>query len=267
MQAISLMYHDIVEPHEHERSGFAGADAALYKLSPSQFAQHLRALAEVVQAHPDATPRTVFQPVNHRALFLTFDDGGVSAITQIADALEAHGWRGHFFVTAGWIGKAGFLNQEQIQSLHQRGHIIGSHSYSHPLRMATLSVDELQLEWRTSVARLSEIIGAQINVASIPGGQYARKIAIAAATTGITTLFTSEPVTSCHEVEGCRVYGRFTIRRTTTASVAAALASGKIVPRFQQWIGWNVRKAAKTLGGAQYLKIRQRLLSQSEGSR
>ena len=53
-----------------------------------------------------------------------------------ADALERRGLSGHFFVTVNYIGTPGFVTKTRCWSNSaRRGHRIGSHSCSHPLRM------------------------------------------------------------------------------------------------------------------------------------
>jgi hypothetical protein len=47
-------------------------------------------------------------------VFLTFDDGGASALHPTADLLERRGWSGHFFVTTRRIGTPGFLDFWQL---------------------------------------------------------------------------------------------------------------------------------------------------------
>lgn len=263
MQAISLMYHDVIESRTHAASGFPWPDAALYKLEPEQFDRHLWAIAQTAPAKPVTVEQI---PVNQesgdeqRPLMITFDDGGLSAYTYIADRLEGLGWRGHFFITAGQIGNRAFVTPAQIRELRQRGHVIGSHSHSHPLRMAQCSWDELLWEWQSSVDRLSEILGERVSVASIPGGQYARKIAQAASEAGIDQLFTSEPTARSRVVDRCRVYGRYTIQRWMPPQVAAAMAAGKLAPRLRQFVLWNAKKATKAVGGEYYLKLRRALI-------
>jgi len=77
------------------------------------------------------------------------------------------------------------LPAEQIRDLHQRGHIIGSHSCSHPKRMSFCSRAELLQEWGRSCEILAGILGAPVTVASVPGGFYSRAVAEAAAEAGI----------------------------------------------------------------------------------
>ena len=92
-------------------------------------------------------------------VFLTFDDGGVSCHAPIGGMLEQFGWRGHFFITTSRIGTPGFLSEAQVRDLHRRGHVIGSHSHTHPTRMAALAPDRMESEWRQSLAHLAEILG------------------------------------------------------------------------------------------------------------
>jgi hypothetical protein len=262
MRAISIMYHDVVERGEYEASGFPGADAALYKLEREHFEHHLEAIAEAV---PDGVA-TVFDLLGgaqtRTPLLITFDDGGRSAATSIAGMLEARGWRGHFFITADYINAPTFVTREQILDLHRRGHVIGTHSCSHPTRMSHCSPAEMLREWSRSVEILSEILGEKVKVASVPGGHYSRRVAETAAAAGIAALFTSEPVTKIRHVDGCMLLGRFTIQRWMSAETAAALASGQLTPRLRQAALWNTKKMVKTIGGAYYLKVRKSLLGE-----
>jgi peptidoglycan/xylan/chitin deacetylase (PgdA/CDA1 family) len=258
MRAISLLYHDVVPDGRFDTSGFLGGDADIYKLHIEEFQQHLIAIRSSTQQQP--TTAAQIAETRSMPLMLTFDDGGSSAHDCIADLLEAQGWRGHFFVTTDWIGRKGFLNQAQIRDLSSRGHLIGSHSCSHPQRMSHCSVRALQQEWNRSVAVLSDILGARVTLASVPGGFYARNVAETAAAAGLTTLFTSEPRTRREVVNGCTVWGRYTIQQGVKPATAAAIANGAILPRFQQTAYWNAKKLAKTAGGTSWLRMRKWLL-------
>jgi peptidoglycan/xylan/chitin deacetylase (PgdA/CDA1 family) len=201
---------------------------------------------------------------NGRApLLLTFDDGGESASTLIAGALERHGWRGHFFVTTDYIGKPGFLSEEQIKDLHARGHVIGSHSCSHPPRMSHCGWDRLMREWSESVWVLSEILEGPVKTASVPGGYYSREVAEAAGQAGIRFLFTSEPTVRPHRVGECLVLGRYFVQRGMPPSVAAGFAAARAGVRWKQALLWNVKKAAKAAGGEFYLRARSVLLARN----
>jgi peptidoglycan/xylan/chitin deacetylase (PgdA/CDA1 family) len=166
--------------------------------------------------------------------------------------LECHGWRGSFFITTDRIDTSAFVTRDQIKELHLRGHVIGTHSCSHPRKISECSKEELLDEWQRSLAVLAEIIGESVTVVSVPGGFYSRQIAEAAAESGVKILFTSEPVQRIVFVDGCAVVGRFSVKRGMGPAVPAEFVRGKWLRRFRQYAYWNVKKAAKAVGGPIY---------------
>jgi peptidoglycan/xylan/chitin deacetylase (PgdA/CDA1 family) len=251
------MYHDIVGDLP-DASGFPGPAAASYKLPVERFDEHLRALAATRRPHAQSAMRLAHQAANELPFLLTFDDGGRSAYTHAAERLERYGWRGHFFVTTDHIGKPAFLSCDEIKDLARRGHLIGSHSTSHPTRMSSCSREELLREWRESTIALAQLIGGPVRVASVPGGYFSRLVAETAAEAGIQALFTSEPTTRVRAIDGCSVIGRFTMHRATSPATAAALVNGRLAPRVRQAMLWNAKKAGKAVGGRLYLALRAR---------
>jgi peptidoglycan/xylan/chitin deacetylase (PgdA/CDA1 family) len=261
VKAIALMYHDVTPVGREDASGFPGGDAARYKLTPAQFDDHLAAI-RVRADRPVGVIGHLDVERIAAPLLLTFDDGGASA-AAIADRLEHVGWRGHFFMTAGYVDRPGFLTARDLRDLHRRGHVIGSHSYSHPLRMARLPIGRLRDEWHKSVAVLADMLGEPIRTASVPGGHSSRAVAREAARAGIRFLFTSEPIVRVRRVGDMMVIGRYVVQRSTPPEVAAAVAAGSPAPRFRQLALWATKRVAKTIGGATYLAARDRLLGRS----
>ncbi len=259
MRLIALEYHDVVALDAWDSSGFPGVAARPYKIAAADFEQHLSAIDERVSAAGERIFDLVASSPGRHVLF-TFDDGGSTALTEIAPRLEKHGWAGHFFIPTNFIGARGFLNGPQLCELQDRGHVIGTHSCSHPLRMSQISEEALVREWTESVAELSAILGKSVRVGSVPGGAMSRAVAIAAAGAGISALFTSEPVVRTWKVDGCTVLGRFTVRNSTPADVVAKAVSGHAMPWLRQWTRWNALKVAKRLGGPAYLLARKWLL-------
>lgn len=261
MEAITLLFHDVVPADNWAMSGFQGAGADVYKLECGEFARHLAAIKEKLRGLPAigfellAGSERPDPPV-----LLTFDDGGVSAIRYVADLLDAYGWKAHFFVTAGRIGTPGFLDRFQIKELHRRGHVIGSHSYTHPTRMARCSPKQLDEEWQRSVSSLVEIVGAPVQVASVPGGYYSRKVAVSASKAGIKVLFNSEPVRRVQMVDGCLVVGRFTAKRGYEPRWSAAIVAGERGLLTREFLFWNAKKIAKRILGEAWLRARVILL-------
>jgi peptidoglycan/xylan/chitin deacetylase (PgdA/CDA1 family) len=258
--AITLMYHDVVPPGDDDASGFPCAGSAHYKLTTMDFAAHVEAIARAQRGRSLVAADLLRQKPALADLLLTFDDGGVSAATVAADLVEKHGWRGHFFISTDYLNSPTFLSSAQVRELHRRGHVIGSHSCSHPERISSCSPDELRREWRQSCNVLANVIGEPVTTASVPGGFYSRAVAEAAAQAGIRVLFNSEPTTRTFTVDGCLIVGRFTVYRGMSASSTAALVSGRVWPRLRQALSWNAKKVAKAIGGRPYLWLRELLL-------
>ena len=248
MMSLSLLYHDVVPARMFGSSGFSSPEADIYKLDEVEFRRHLEAIhRRGVRA-------------SHR--LFTFDDGGRSALEPTTTLLEEFGWTGYFFITTDFIGTPGFLTPEEIRTLRYRGHVIGSHSCSHPARMAHCSREQLLHEWDDSRKLLSKILGEAVDSGSVPGGYYARPVAEAAAECGIRLLFTSEPTTRVRIVNGTEVVGRYSIQQGVAAETAASIACGDVVPRLKQAAYWNAKKAAKMIGGRHWLRLRKYVIAQ-----
>ena len=169
-----------------------------------------------------------------------------------------------FFITTDWVGTPTFLSADRVRQLHRRGHVIGSHSRSHPTRMAALSRAELDGEWSESIARLSDLMGEPVKTASVPGGYYSRQVAEAAAGAGIGVLFTSEPTSRSAVVDGCVVLGRYVVQRGMEPGWSGGFAAGSPAQCWRQGALWKAKRVAKTLGGSGYLKLRQAILERKQ---
>ena len=258
MKVRTILYHDVVDG-DPGSSGFPGAAAARYKLTRAAFSRQLALMGERLTLLP-ATFASLAHPAssaNGTAFLITFDDGGASSM-HIADALEGHGWRGNFFITTDRIGTAGFVTKGDIAELARRGHGIGSHSASHPYRISELPDAALAAEWQRSVARLSDILGGPVESASVPGGFYAPRCAVAAAAVGVRWLYTSEPTIEVGTVGDCSILGRYCVYRGMSDRHAAALAAGGMWPVAQQKAMWAAKGLVKSLAAPVWEKARAR---------
>jgi hypothetical protein len=258
MKAIGLGYHDIVD--QAAQSGRSRQDL-LYKLDREDFRDH-------VQCIQDQNPAVAVQKIDRKRqwshvlpVFITFDDGALSSYTVVAEELERFGWRGHFFITTDWIGRKGFLDPALIRELHSRGHVIGSHTCSHPSRMSSLKWDQLLREWGVSCQILGDIIGQEVKVASVADGFYSKTVGKAASASGIEVLFTSEATSSVNLVDSCMILGRYMIQRQMAPITSGAIAANHKWPRWQQTVAWQAKKPLKALTGEFYFSIRRALLS------
>jgi peptidoglycan/xylan/chitin deacetylase (PgdA/CDA1 family) len=262
MKAVTLMFHDAVTDGEYDESGFSGAGADLYKLGVTDMDGHFGAVSGSGTRRPGSVLDFPGQETSAGIpLYLTFDDGGVGAALHTAGLLEKYGWTGHFFITTDRIGERRFLDRTQIRGLRGAGHVIGSHSASHPKRISSLGPGRLDEEWGRSLEALSDILGEAVTAASVPGGYYSRSVAESAAAAGIRALFTSEPVMRCWKVDGCLVLGRYTVNRNMKPADSADLCRPRMTRRkLRQYWSWNIRKAAKCLGGGLYDSAREGML-------
>jgi peptidoglycan/xylan/chitin deacetylase (PgdA/CDA1 family) len=269
-------------------SGFASPAADRYKLSLAQFDEQLAGLARV---RPDV-PRLITSMTGGPKVaggltggltgglkasgyrngkrsgvphLITVDDGGVSYYTLVADRLEARGWRGHCFVSTDAIGTRGFLSAAQIRELDERGHVIGSHSASHPTRFSACEPARMREEWARSRMVLEDLLGHKVEIASVPGGYYSRRVAQSARDAGLRVLFTSEPITTSHDEDGTLVIGRFTLRRGHPADRAGRLARREQWTRYQEWASWRAKGLVKPLLGPLYSPAADWVLSKVAG--
>jgi peptidoglycan/xylan/chitin deacetylase (PgdA/CDA1 family) len=264
MPIASLLFHDVYVGAPAE-SGFDSAAADRYKLSLAEFETQLSGLARV---RSDAPLLATDLPVSDTSdtsdtfpFLLTVDDGGVSYYTVVADRLERLGWRGHCFVTTDMIGQRGFLTRCQIRELDSRGHIIGSHSASHPTRFSACSIPQMRREWTRSREALQDLLGHPINVASVPGGYFSAVVARMAGDAGLTLLFTSEPTTRTRTHHGCTVAGRYTVRPRCRDDFSSRIVLPPAHTRAAAWAGWNAKKVVKPLFGSTYSRVADWLLA------
>jgi peptidoglycan/xylan/chitin deacetylase (PgdA/CDA1 family) len=257
MRLVSLLFHDVFAGDPHE-SGFVSPGANRYKLSMPEFDAQLEALSLSRRSSTESSGAKA------EAVRLTFDDGGISYYTIVADRLEALGVRAYCFISTDFIGQPRFLNVFQIRDLDSRGHLIGTHSASHPARFSALESDAMRQEWSTSRRILEDIVGHTVAVGSVPGGYFSNDVARAAAEAGLQLLFNSEPVISTHEVGECTVAGRFTIRRGAPSNRSGKLTHASPWTRSREWAAWNAKGLIKPLLGTSYPRVADWALSVRE---
>jgi len=259
---ITLLFHDVYV-HCPSESGFSGAGADRYKMQLGAFKAQISAICNARADQPvlvtDAKLHSVASTPDLQHFAFSVDDGGLSYHSVLAPLMAGIGWRGHCMITTSQIGRAGFLHPHHVRELHAAGHLIGSHSVTHPARFDTCGWDQLVAEWSESKAVLEDIIGAPVTVGSVPGGYYSRRVALAAQTAGLQVLFTSEPKAEPFDVDGCRVFGRFTLRRDSPPGLAALLVGTRQSARVRQWLAWNSKKVLKKSLGSGYATISGKL--------
>jgi peptidoglycan/xylan/chitin deacetylase (PgdA/CDA1 family) len=160
-------------------------------------------------------------------------------------------------VTTGRLATPGFLRPDAVRELVARGHIVGSHSVTHPTYIGRLPWDEIHREWRESRDDLAELLGEPPRTASVPGGFLTRAVVESAASAGYDVLMTSEPSSTPDRHDGMLVLGRYTIWATTPPARAAAYARGSRVAHGRLWLEWKAKQRAKRLSPRAFEAVRR----------
>lgn len=226
----------------YPRSGFQRVGAIQYTLTAEQFEAHVR---ENCQETGHGLP-----------LVFTFDDGGSSFYTLIADILERYGQRGMFFISTDYLGQENFLTAEQVRELDRRGHIIGSHSHTHPRNIALLSQSECLREWTESRRILETIVAHPVTAASVPGGATSGMVIRCMAEAGYKEIYTSEPTVVAKSQGTVTLYGRYGVTQGMTAASISELATSP-ARRKQLHRKYQLLRLAKCVMGKQYNKVKQ----------
>jgi peptidoglycan/xylan/chitin deacetylase (PgdA/CDA1 family) len=233
------MYHDIVTK-EDKSSGFQNESAFQYKVEESTFEEQVKAL-------------------QGKDVVFTFDDGGVSFLTKAAPILEKYGFKGVFFISTEYIGTPGFLTAEQVKALEERGHVVGSHSHSHPEIFTKLSKEEVREEWLKSYEILQSILGKKDLPMSIPNGYASKIIMQEAIDCGFTDIYTSQPTTKIGSFQKHNVIGRYVVHDNMTTGDVLRIVNSKGY-RLKMAAKWHVLNIVKGLLGSSYDTLKAKVL-------
>ncbi len=242
MKQIPLMYHDVYFKSTNE----SGLASDLYKLSVDVFEKQV------------AIIKTLEKSISGTVL-LTFDDGGSSFYFPISQILDKYDLKGYFFVATKYINKNGFLTEEQIKDIESRGHVIGSHSHTHPDNISTLSQIEIVNEWCESVQILTRILGHPVVMASIPNGYSSNTVLDAAQKAGIRQLYTSKPSCKIQKYKDMQLIGRYVILKGMTEDDVVQLIVSRR-KRIFLWLKWAALSVPKFILGKQYEVVKQKIL-------
>lgn len=233
------MYHDIVTPSD-KGSGFQNESAFQYKVDENRFEEQVKSL-------------------KGKNIVFTFDDGGVSFYTKAAPVLEKYGFRGVFFISTSYIGTSGFLTEVQIKELSNRGHIIGSHTHTHPDDISKLSREEVRREWKQSYDTLVGILGECVSIASIPNGNTTSMVLEEAVNSGFTEIYTSQPTTKVTSYRNHRLIGRYVIHNNMTTQDVVSIATCRGT-QFKMSVKWHILSIIKKILGSSYKSIKSKVI-------
>jgi peptidoglycan/xylan/chitin deacetylase (PgdA/CDA1 family) len=111
---------------------------------------------------------------NRKVVYLTFDDGPSEKTTpKILDILKEYDVKATFFV----VGNLAEKNPDMVKRIHEEGHVIGNHSYTHNYKHIYSSTTNFLNEMSTTEKVLKDILGDgyETKVIRFPGGSFGNK--------------------------------------------------------------------------------------------
>jgi peptidoglycan/xylan/chitin deacetylase (PgdA/CDA1 family) len=192
---------------------------------------------------------------------ITFDDGSETDLITAAPLLKERGFNATFYVTAGFLGKRGYLSPTQLRELSSMEFEIGCHSMTHAY-LDDLEQSGLQLEIADAGKRLEDLIGKRVEHFSCPGGRYSAKALALAKEAGYRSLATSHAHANSPSTDPFEL-GRVAVMRDCTVGPFQQVCSGDALWKMR--LKESTRGAAKKLlGNERYDRLRARWLG--EGS-
>jgi len=129
------------------------------------------AIASSPVASIDPAPSDL-TPADMKRAALTFDDGPHPVYTeQLLDGLKERGVTATFFVT----GEHAELHPDIIKRMHDEGHLIGNHTYSH-IQLTSSNRNKFKNELIQTNKILSDITGDEIQYVRPPYGSWDKKL-------------------------------------------------------------------------------------------
>ena len=106
-----------------------------------------------------------------KPVMLTFDDSHEGHYSIVRPILDKYGFKGVFFITTAYIDKKNYLTTAQIKELSDKGHVIGAHTYDHPI-ITKLKGKQWDKQIDMPKKKLEKITGQKIEYFAYPYGVW-----------------------------------------------------------------------------------------------
>ena len=261
---VFLMFHELVLPGRplcHAEPGYNR-----YAVSASDFRNQMETLAHagwkgksVSQAMHSFAERSL----GEKSVCITFDDGCETDLIAAAPILKNFGFGATFYITAGFVGKPGYLSEERVRSLRSEGFEIGCHSLSHPY-LTDIDGDRLHDEVAGAKERVQRMAEASVEHFSCPGGRWNESVASAVKSAGYQTMATSRIGVNFSHTDRFAL-ARVAVLKGTRAEKLLRTCSGQGLLRKQ--LQEKASEVAKTvLGNSLYDSLRGLVLGREPDS-
>jgi len=185
-EIVFLMYHELELPGRPRIQSDPGY--VRYVLSASSFRAQMLTLKR--QAWRGMSVTEALASPRLPGVAITFDDGCETDLLVAAPILHDNSFGATFYVTAGFLGRPGYMSNSQVRELATLGFEIGCHSMTHAY-LSDLDAAGLQREVVEAKACLEQILGRPVEHFSCPGGRYDARTAELARAVGYRTVATS----------------------------------------------------------------------------
>lgn len=249
-----LMYHELELPGRELCQSEPGYTR--YIVSASAFENQMRRLKELGYQGVSVSESLALS--GGKKVVITFDDGCATDLEAAAPVLRELNFSATFYVTAGFLGRRGFMTAAQLRELCGQGFEVGCHSMTHPY-LPELDPAGLDREIVESKSSLEQIIGKMVDHFSCPGGRYDDRVVEVVKRAGYRTLATSRPQLNSKSTNPYAL-GRLAVLCDTTDEELARMCGGagfwKISLRHNL-----LESAKKILGNQTYERLRALVLA------
>lgn len=194
-----------------------------------------------------------------KSVAITFDDGCETDLITAAPVLRECGFHATFYVTAGFVGKPGYMSRPQVLELSSLGFEIGCHSMTHAY-MNDLNPSDLRREIWEAGKELENMIGRKVEHFSCPGGRYNPRALDSARKAGYRSLATSHAHSNSPSTNPF-LLGRVAVTRDLDDPTFGRVCKGEALKMMQ--FSDHMRGAARrALGNTLYDRLRTLMLGQ-----
>lgn len=132
------------------------------------------------RAEEEAAAKTTAAPIkttsgepssDEKVVYITIDDGPTTRTPEILDILDQYDAKATWFVTAQYM--TGDSLSDMLKQIHDRGHAVGVHTYSHAYRNIYASVDAYMEDYNKMNKIIVDATGEDSKIFRFPGGSNA----------------------------------------------------------------------------------------------
>lgn len=149
-----LCYHQI-----RDYSPSDSRTAKAYIVPVNTFKEQMKALAD--SGYQTILPDQLYDyllygsQLPNKPVMITFDDTRLDQYTAALPIMEEYQFKAAFFIMTVSLGRPGYMSKEQVASLAQKGHAVGSHTWDHQNVKKYVEKD-----WITQIEKPSALLQA-----------------------------------------------------------------------------------------------------------